>query len=690
MRSRPAYQTPATATRVLEVMFLFLPFLALVPNFFIIPDLATGGLSTQEFVYTLAATLLAGMGVVALLRAPNTVQVSRFEMWLLGPLLLFLAWQAVSLLWTPDKSEGIRILTIWSGFAVFLGVGLLVAGRRAAMLIPLSLSAVILILAISQFYEYFQYGGEMFGVFFSHGITSELLALLIPLQVVISLSSKELWRMALAFGSAASGTAALILTFRRGPVLGLFMALCFLLVVIISHWIDWKKSSLTLAVMIMVLVGGPVGYYKRHQIVARLRGAVELQRSTRSEATELGLTSRLAIWAVGWETAKHNALVGTGNGGFQSEYGPERKHVVDNPAYRHILEAASAEDFDEVRSPMAHNEYLQVFAELGTIGLALFALFWGALLCLLWKQRKQSREGNPIVFGTLAGLVAFGVSSAVSGFSFRTTPGPLLVACLLTAAFAATREIIAGQAHVKGTKRGHDKRSPARSDNIAEPAPGFRLPKRAAIGAASVVVVLCALSAWRASNVLASQQAQSQIDFRFSKESVPFNEGLVERYQRALDLDPWNAGAHLGYGLLLYQMKRIDESIPHVEFANRHGYSRPLAYLLLAFDYEQAHRLNDASQLLARCLQSFPQSIVTRAAYMALLQKDGHDDLAAEQQRLLESSDRQTGRSWELALRMKDSVATNEAVRLGLIPPGKLSPMIARALVQARAYHYLN
>jgi predicted Zn-dependent protease len=211
-----------------------------------------------------------------------------------------------------------------------------------------------------------------------------------------------------------------------------------------------------------------------------------------------------------------------------------------------------------------------------------------------------------------------------------------------------------------------------------------------AVGAVSLIVVLCGLSAGRASNVLASQKAQSQIDFRFSKDSEAINEGLVQRYQRALDLDPWNAGAHLGYGLLLYQMKRIDESIPHVEFASRHGYSRPLAYLLLAFDYEQANRLTEASQVLARCLESFPQSIVIRAAYMALLQKQGHDDLATEQKRILESNDRQTGRSWELALQMKDNVATNEATRLGLIPPGKLSPMIARALVQARAYHYLN
>jgi O-antigen ligase len=689
MRPRPAFQTPAAATRVLEVLFLFLPFLALVPNFFIIPDLATAGLSTQEFVYALAATLFAGMGIVALLRAPNTVKVSRFEMWLLGPLLLFLAWQAVSLIWTPDKSEGIRILTIWSGFAVFFGMGLLVAGRRAAILIQLSLTAVILILAISQFYEYSQYGDEMFGVFFSHGITSELLALLVPLQVVIFLSSKDLWRMTLAFFAAGSGTGALILTFRRGPVLGFFISLCFLLVAVIFRWIDWNKSRLTTAVIVMVILGGTFGYVKRHQIVARLRGAVELQRSTRPEAAELGLTSRLAIWAVGWETAKHNALAGTGNGGFPAAYGSERKHVVDNPAYRRVLEAASAEDFDEVRSPMAHNEYLQVLAELGLIGLALFALFWGALLWLLWKQRKQSKEGNPIVVGALAGLVAFGVSSAVSGFSFRATPAPLLVACLLTAALAATREMIADQAHARGTKRGHDKWSPAHTASIAQPAVAFRLPKWAAIAAISLTLVLCALSAWRASNVLASQQAQSQIDFRFSKESAPLNEGLVESYQRALDLDPWNAGAHLGYGLLLYQMKRIDESIPHVEFANRHGYSRPLAYLLLAFDYEQAHRVSDASQLLARCLQSFPQSIVTRAAYMALLQKDGHEDLAAQQQRLIESSDEQTSRSWELALRLKDSVATNEALRLGLIPPGKLSPMIARALVQARAYHYI-
>ena len=81
---------------------------------------------------------------------------------------------------------------------------------------------------------------------------------------------------------------------------------------------------------------------------------------------------------------------------------------------------------------------------------------------------------------------------------------------------------------------------------------------------------------------------------------------------------------------------------------------------------------------------------VARAAYAALLRKEGRTDLADVQQQILERADARVGRSWSLALRMKDAPAAAEAQRQGLIPPGELEPMLARALVQARSFHYLK
>src|SRR5439155_18152023 len=125
----------------------------------------------------------------------------------------------------------------------------------------------------------------------------------------------------------------------------------------------------------------------------------------------------------------------------------------------------------------------------------------------------------------------------------------------------------------------------------------------------------------RAQQVYASQQAQSKLDFKFSFTPAD-NELFLRGYQRVLDLDPYNAGAHLGAGLLLYQMERIDECIPHVEYAFKHGYSRPFAYVLLAFAYEQqAGKKDQATRLLADCVASFARSVFARACYAEFLRK---------------------------------------------------------------------
>jgi O-antigen ligase len=61
-----------------------------------------------------------------------------------------------------------------------------------------------------------------------------------------------------------------------------------------------------------------------------------------------------------------------------------------------------------------HNEYLQLAAELGLVGLALLAILLAAMARLLWGARPPGRPS-----GTWAGVVAATVAFAVhSGFDF--------------------------------------------------------------------------------------------------------------------------------------------------------------------------------------------------------------------------------------------------------------------------------
>jgi hypothetical protein len=416
----------------------------------------------------------------------------------------------------------------------------------------------------------------------------------------------------------------------------------------------------------VLFLTGPL-LFKRDYFIERLRSAFEIRTAAVGHVTDIGLTSRLTKWFTTLEMIRHNPVMGVGQGGFSAKYGEARRSFVENPLYSRIAQASEAEDFDELRSPQAHNEYLQIFAELGLIGFLLFATFWLGVLRTLWRARRTDQSVWAI--GALAGLTAFGISSAMSAFSFRFAPGGFITACIAAMGCAAA----------------------LRDTNVSEQQiSNFRFPKAAAIGLLSALVVVSGAMLLRAQDVLASQKIQSQNDFRYSLESQSFNDAVQRRYRQVLHHDPANSGAHLGFALLLYQLKRPTEGISHAEYALKHGYSRPYTFLVLAFLYEAAGDTARAQQLIEECLASYPRSLVTRAYNIVLLQKLGKSELAEKQQRILDEHDRKNGRSWFLALTMKDEDSDAAAKREGLMTPRGLEPMLVRGLVHARAYHYLD
>ena len=85
-----------------------------------------------------------------------------------------------------------------------------------------------------------------------------------------------------------------------------------------------------------------------------------------------------------------------------------------------------------------------------------------------------------------------------------------------------------------------------------------------------------------------------------------------------------------------------------------------------------------------------PSEDEQRAAYAEILRKQRKIEQAQEQQNIMHSLNSYESESWELAMKMKNDDAASEATRRGLIPPDKLWPVLARGLVNARAFHYLK
>lgn len=108
---------------------------------------------------------------------------------------------------------------------------------------------------------------------------------------------------------------------------------------------------------------------------------------------------RVGYWRTAWAMAKDNWLTGVGLGTFPSHY----------HRYRWVLARVTQN---------AHNDYLQVLAELGVVGLAAFLATWAFILrgCVVRRREAGGREFPPRV-GYVAGLVAFALSSAMLAFT---------------------------------------------------------------------------------------------------------------------------------------------------------------------------------------------------------------------------------------------------------------------------------
>jgi O-antigen ligase len=111
---------------------------------------------------------------------------------------------------------------------------------------------------------------------------------------------------------------------------------------------------------------------------------------------------RSTIWQVGWRMAKDNPVKGVGLGSFETS------------SIHYVLEPGSLERADQVidTPKVAHNIYLQAFAELGVVGLAmLVSILAFPIVCALRAARRFTKAGdaemNIISRAVVVALAAF-------------------------------------------------------------------------------------------------------------------------------------------------------------------------------------------------------------------------------------------------------------------------------------------
>lgn len=615
----------------------------------------------------------------------------------MAALAAFILWQLVSLAWAPNLGYGARDVSLWFATAVLLAAGWRLLTGRAVEWFQYSLAALCLILSITQIIWFV--GGDLYPfVFFNYGITAEMLAAALPLQVAACLSSERRWLAVVSGLSAGLSWLALIETLRRGPLLGCLLgflvlgAALLLRIIKLSHWRMLAGLCGAFVLVSLLHFGGPLAprgaaAHEGGSLIELKSRVLDLFSGVRQSASPAAPANsnaaavntaappatveasssqmRLRYWGVGLEMVKRHPLVGVGVGGYVGRYAAYRKDYLDTfPGLRSSL----VDENSDLREScnFAHNEYLQILAETGAVGLALFLLWAASVGWLLWQRRKENQY---LLLGAPAGLTAFAVSSLVSSFSFRQMPTTTIAVCLIVLGTA--------RAGVKEAAGGDEERV-------------IRLPR------AAVAVVLCAalaLSAvftWRAYGEMESTRLQAEPDLKFSPNEPAKNEAWLAQYRQALQYNPYNFGAQFGCGMLLFQMKRPQEALPHLEAARRLGYNRPFSNLLLAFAYEQTKQADKGAKLLAETLDSFPESLAVRTAYIEFLRQTGDTEGMRREFAILKRQNETLAKSETLIMRMKPTAALEEARKQNLPPPyDYFKEPVEFAAFQMRSFLYL-
>ena len=657
----------------IDLLILVLPVLSLTPNNFVPPSLSYLGMATQELV--VAVYLMVSLGLVvgvAWRRRQEPCLLDRRKTWIIGTLLAFLGWQILTLGWAPATADGLRLIGLWFLFAVFLGLSVTGVQARTGVWLYRVMTVLGIALAGTILYERYVYGIDLLGFFFNHGMASELLVALIPIQMMVLFHKERSGDLWLSFFAIVLSLGSFLANLRRGALLALAVVLVLITVGHLSRVARLRYAS-RLAILYGLLLLGAVGVgiVAREYVLQRLEGAIDLA------SAEAGASTRLRNWKTAVEMIKEKPLQGVGQAGFPSLYGFYRAGWISQPENTALAAAFGAEDSDSIRSPLTHNEFLEILTELGIVGLILFTLVWGGIIFSLWRRFRG--PGGYFSIGALLGLMAFGISSLTSGFSFRYSPGMIWAWAVVVIGWVATPLL-------PGTST--DESEPARQGQRVIPGWG-----RLAIPI--LLIIPASLLANWAWNVYQGQQLQGQatlqteaLDLAYYPNNPAGNEGLVRRYQQVLAHDPQNSGAHLGYALLLYQLKRNREALPHAEFALQRGYSRPFAFVLVAFLKEQLLDLPGAIQTLENCAAAYPRSFFVRASLVEMLRLTGQERAMRAHQESMYALDRSQMESWELSLRSSWKTAGEEATRRNLTPMRSLEPRLAGTLVSMRAYHY--
>ena len=544
-------------------------------------------LAASVFIFLTLAFLTLRSKSIAL-----PLSLSRNEVWLIVvPMLAFIAWSAASTLWAPSWKSAVHHTLVWSEYLIFyLLIRYLVDQENETDKLLKTATLVLVLFAIPAVVEYFAVsviGGDLSlrARFAKYG---EQIVTLLPLLIVgVARSSGQKFRVGLA-----SVSLLWLLIYCTAGRINLLLFLCVMgtvtfLVFGLSRFHRYRKNF---AICVLVFAAVPVPVY----LFTLAAGSPEvpiMNRFADAGGTAYSNEFRKLMNSVSLEMFRSNPVIGIGADNYGMQFNNFREQYARlNP-----------DDPNLIHGEMgivghAHNEFLQIAAELGVVGVVIFLWFMSGLLFLGFRALRRLGTTSLYPIAAVLGLAMFLASSLVSSYSFRLVQNGFIFFLVLA---------IAAKTLLKA------KKEPV-SDTEAVQMPLLALRPVFALGMV-VCLMLASYSLIRVSSVVMTQRANETQDF---DQAMPL-------YRFAMDLDNENPDVRGSLAMRLFVTERYSDSIPYFSEFVRLGGSQSVDYSYLASAQSLAGDNEAAERTMATAAVIYPRSTFVLTRHASLLHANG-------------------------------------------------------------------
>jgi O-antigen ligase/Tfp pilus assembly protein PilF len=304
---------------------------------------------------------------------------------------------------------------------------------------------------------------QVFGLFGNVNFFAEYL--IIPLPIAISLfftSRNKLIKVLLLISILTMGTS-LILTFTRGSYLSLGISLIFMAFLFLTYRgkniIKENKKYFLIVLLIIIIVASlffiPNPFNKPETVVYKIKSRISISAITESDS----IRSRITNWKYTILMIKDHFFLGSGIGTYKYNSLKYQAEFFDQGDNRSL--------YPYVFMTKTHNEYLQLWAELGIVGLGIF--LWLLVTYFIYGFKLLKRINNNYNQGLVIGLMGAVVAVLVDGiFGFPFHLPATIV--LFWLSLALTVSIIKSETGLEKnyfTKKDENKKIKEEKENIS-------------------------------------------------------------------------------------------------------------------------------------------------------------------------------------------------------------------------------